>query len=60
MSGCASKMTQGSATETEMCRQWGERLPTRSRHDTVQTQQEVGEAIAAFSLACPDWAHLIP
>ncbi|WP_299830639.1 hypothetical protein [uncultured Roseobacter sp.] len=60
LTGCASTMTQDSATTNEVCRAWGERLPTRSTQDTQQTQDEIQTAYAAFSLACPDWVHLIP
>ena len=50
----------GGAIETTLCRVWGESLPTRSRHDTAQTQDEIGQAYADFAAACPDHRNLIP
>ena len=49
-------------TETEgtLCRVWGESLSTRSRSDTEQTRDEIGEGYADFAAACPDFTHLIP
>ncbi len=32
------------ASERELCRQWGASLPTRSRSDTIQTRAEIQEA----------------
>lgn len=62
--GCESLTTRVIETETaseaELCRQWGAALPTRSRSDTQQTKDEIQQAYAAFSLACPGWAHLVP
>lgn len=52
--------TEGGAIETTLCRVWGESLPTRSRHDTAQTQDEIGQAYADFAAACPDHQDLIP
>lgn len=60
VSACAQSAPLASATEAELCRQWGGSLPTRSRSDTEQTKGEIQRAYAAFSLACPDWKHLIP
>ena len=62
MTGCANMRVPAGGTETgaELCRQWGKSLPTRSRQDTQQTSEEIQEAYAAFSLSCPEWAHLIP
>jgi hypothetical protein len=60
MTGCVNSMGAASATSDEICRQNGEALPTRSRDDTIQTQAEIQEAYAVFSLTCHDWAHLIP
>ena len=50
----------GGATETALCQIWGQSLPTRSRADTAQTQNEIGAAYADFAAACPDWKGLIP
>ncbi len=44
----------------ELCISWGENLPTRSRQDTVQTQDEIETAYAAFAAACPNHSDLIP
>ena len=51
---------EATATENTICRIWGESLPTRSRSDTAQTQNEIGEAYADFATACPAYAGLIP
>lgn len=64
ISGCGISTTPvietETATEAELCRQWGDKLPTRSRLDTKQTQDEIQAAYAAFALSCPNWIHLIP
>ena len=60
LTGCASLRVTATATESELCRQWGYALPTRSRSDTEQTQAEITVLYAAFSLSCPAWDHLIP
>jgi len=52
--------TEGSVTSREICIQWGESLPTRSRSDTALTIREIGVAYATFAIVCPDQAHLIP
>lgn len=60
LAGCAPSMTQATATESEICRQWGQALPTRSRSDTEQTKLLIQSGYARFSLACPSWIHLVP
>ena len=64
LTGCATSTTPVIATETateaELCRQWGASLATRSRQDTEQTRAEIQKGYAAFALACPQWAHLVP
>lgn len=60
LSGCASLRVKATATEASLCRAWGEGLATRSRQDTAQTQQEIGESYADFAAACPAFQHLIP
>lgn len=52
--------TAAGATETTLCRIWGESLPTRSRADTAETKLQIGEAYADFAAACPAHVHLIP
>ena len=47
-------------TASEICRQNGEALPTRSVEDTQETIDDITEAYAVFALTCPDWVHLIP
>jgi hypothetical protein len=59
LSSCASWTMPGGATETALCQIWGESLPTRSRRDTAQTQQEIQAAYADFLNACPDWVYLV-
>lgn len=53
-------MTLGSATEATLCRIWGESLPTRSRADTQQTQNEIQAGYVDFELACPEFSKLVP
>jgi hypothetical protein len=62
LTGCVNSTTPAIATETgaEICRQIGGELPTRSRSDTPQTQNEIQRLYAIFSLACPEWEGLIP
>lgn len=61
LSGCVTiAPPEGTQTERALCRVWGNSLPTRSRSDTDQTKQEIQKAYLAFSLACPDYEHLIP
>lgn len=68
LSGCTNTTTavigtdpdRATASESEVCRQLGQKLPTRSRSDTQLTQDEIQEQYAAYALACPDFAHLIP
>ena len=64
VTSCGNTTTPAGATETateaEICRQLGDKLPTRSRSDTEQTKAEIQELYAGFSLTCPNWAHLIP
>jgi hypothetical protein len=51
-SGCANTMTQAGATETALCDEWRDSLPTRSRSDTTQTQDEIQVAIATHAAVC--------
>ena len=51
-SACANTMTQGGATEVAICDEWRKSLPTRSRADTVQTQNEIQVAIAKHAVVC--------
>ncbi len=64
LTACASLTGQATETETrteaELCRQWGQSLPTRSRSDTQQTRDEIQAGYAAFALACPNWKYLVP
>jgi len=60
LSACAPLRVPVTATETTLCRVWGESLATRSRSDTEQTQLEIGESYADFAAACPDYTQLIP
>lgn len=50
------------ATETEkaLCVAWGDSLSTRSRLDTVTTQESIGEGYGSFKAQChveawPEW-----
>ena len=40
-------------TEKALCRAWGDSLSTRSRLDTVGTQEEIGEGYGDFKAQCP-------
>lgn len=60
LTGCAPSMMQATATEAELCRAWGESLPTRSRMDTAQTRMEIQIGYADFLNACPGLKHLVP
>ena len=51
-SACANTTTQAGATEIALCYEWGESLPTRSRSDTVRTQNEIQAAIAKHAVVC--------
>ncbi len=44
------------ATEREICIAWGESLPSRSREDTQQTREEIGEAYDTQAAVCVEWA----
>lgn len=43
--------------ERELCIQWRDSLPTRSRSDTERTQQEIGYAYDVQGMVCPQWAR---
>lgn len=62
VAGCIPSPTIPVATvptevEREICLQWRDSLPTRSRSDTERTQQEIGYAYDVQALACPEWAR---
>lgn len=44
-------------TEREICIQWRDSLPTRSRLDTERTQQEIGYAYDVQATVCPAWVR---
>lgn len=60
LAGCTPPALQATATEAELCRAWGESLPTRSRLDTAQTRMEIQIGYADFINACPGLEHLVP
>ena len=60
LSGCASTLSEATATEAALCEAWGESLPTRSRQDTAQTRAEITQAYTAFAAACPAFVDLLP
>ena len=43
--------------ERELCIQWRDSLPSRSRSDTARTQQEIGYSYDVQGAACPAWAR---
>lgn len=57
--GCTQSQTIPVAIETEreICIQWRDSLPTRSRSDTERTQQEIGYAYDVQGMVCPQWAR---
>lgn len=55
LSACAPTMIADTATERELCIQWRDSLPTRSRSDTEQTRAEIGRAYDIQAAACPNW-----
>lgn len=50
--GCSTPRTVATETEIEQCRAWKNSLPTRSRQDTQQTQDEIGAAYTAYDAVC--------
>lgn len=60
LAACETTRIAGSETEAEICRQWGNALPTRSRADTEQTKAEITALYGRFELTCPEFANLIP
>jgi hypothetical protein len=52
LAGCLPT-TEASETERALCEAWAESLPTRSREDTEQTQEEIGRSYDAQAAACP-------
>jgi hypothetical protein len=48
----AATTIEATATETALCREWRESLPTRSRTDTEQTQAEIGRAYDVYEAVC--------
>lgn len=62
VAGCIPSQTTPVATvptevEKELCIQWRDSLPTRSRSDTERTQQEIGYAYDVQGMVCPQWAR---
>lgn len=58
--GCTQSQTAGviaTEVERELCIQWRDSLPSRSRNDTERTQQEIGYAYDVQGMACPLWAR---
>jgi len=52
MLGCVDSMTQATATEKELCRQWRVSLATRSHNDTPETKASIQESYARYELSC--------
>ena len=51
--GCARTVTPAAtATEAALCDAWQDSLPTRSRADTVETQEQIGAAYDVFEAVC--------
>jgi hypothetical protein len=50
--GCTTMTAGATATEAAMCDVWQDSLPTRSRSDTPETQEEIGRAYDVFEAVC--------
>lgn len=57
LASCAPMTPEATATERELCVQWRDSLPGRSRSDTEQTQAEIGLSYDLQAAACPNWAR---
>jgi hypothetical protein len=58
VAGCVQpspKMPEATEIERELCIQWRDSLPSRSRQDTERTQQEIGYGYDVQAMACPLW-----
>ena len=59
--GCTPSQTISADTATEVereiCIQWRDSMPSRSRQDTERTQQEIGYGYDVQAMACPLWAR---
>ena len=60
LSGCATMTTQVSETEIAICEGIGGALPTRSRHDTQTTIDEITNLYATFAAVCEAQQEMIP
>lgn len=49
---CAPTTIEATATEAELCRQWRDSLPTRSRQDTEGTKADIGTAYDVQAALC--------
>lgn len=60
VAGCNPTLPTPAATATEVereiCIQWRDSLPSRSRSDTERTQQEIGYSYDVQGMVCPAWA----
>lgn len=50
--GCTTTTVEATATEAALCDVWQDSLPTRSRSDTPETQEEIGRAYDVFEAVC--------
>ena len=55
--GPTTSVDTATEVERELCIQWRDSLPSRSRSDTARTQQEIGYAYDVQGMACPRWAR---
>jgi hypothetical protein len=53
--GCTKPTPAVTATERELCIAWRDSLPTRSRQDTKETQEQIGIGYDVQAAACPAW-----
>lgn len=58
--GMLQRTPVGTATSDAVCREIGADLPSRSRSDTDQTQDEIGGLYDTFAIVCPAYEDLIP
>ncbi len=52
VASCTTPTRVATATEKELCRQWRDSLPSRSRNDTQQTQREIGTSYDVQNAVC--------
>lgn len=52
LTACTATSPSGDTAIDAVCREWGRALPTRSRQDTLQTQQEFERLYRIYDAVC--------